>query len=259
MARPVRVHVYGGIYHVIMRGNAREPIFFDSDDRRQLNGIIAEGLDRYNCRIHAFCWMTNHIHAVVQVAERPLSEFMCWSASRYARFINRKRDRSGHLFERRHKVIVVNDDAYLLELVRYIHLNPVMAGIAVSPARYTWSSHRGYLGTQRTEWLTTTGVLSCFSSSVSTARKRYQEFMAQRHSWQPNEKVALCKDSDALLGSSELSLAPGKPIEKSVVEILIARLVAEYCSNHGLDPAVLLVLVGNAKRPGPGQISAIKQ
>ena len=162
MGRPNRVHVDGGIYHVIMRGNAREPVFFDDDDRRQLNDIIAEGLGRYHCRLHAFCWMTNHIHAAVQVSDRPLSEFMCWSASRYARFINRKRDRTGHLFERRHKAFLVRDDAYLLGLVRYIHLNPVRAKLVSTPEEYLWSSHLAFMGAQTIEWLTTRGVLSCF-------------------------------------------------------------------------------------------------
>ena len=160
MGRSKRVHVNGGIYHVIMRGNAREPIFFDSDDRRQLNGIIAEGLVRYSCRLHAFCWMTNHIHAVVQVSTRPLSEFMCWSASKYARFVNRKRDRTGHLFERRHKAYFVKDDAYLLGLVKYVHLNPVKTRAhrnkppeeRVERLRsYPWSSYAGYIHESKSE------------------------------------------------------------------------------------------------------------
>ena len=146
MARPLRVHVDGGMYHVILRGNDRKPIFFDSDDRQQLNRIIAEGLNRYNCRLHAFCWMTNHIHAAIQVSDRPLSEFMCWSASHYARFVNRKLGRSGHLFERRHKAILVKDDAYLLELVKYIHQNPVKANLVNLEIDWEYSSAKDYAG-----------------------------------------------------------------------------------------------------------------
>lgn len=239
MARPVRVHVDGGIYHVIMRGNAREPIFFDSDDRHQLNGIIAEGLDRYDCRLHAFCWMTNHIHAAIQVSDRPLSQFMCWSASQYARFVNRKRNRSGHLFERRHKAILVKDDAYLLELVKYIHLNPVRAGLVASPERYIWSSHRGYLGTQNVDWLTTRGVLSCFAGSIAVAREGYREFMNQNQSWQPLQDKNSC-DEEAILNSSELSMRRRRTIAEEDVGKRIAELVAEYCSSHDIDPAILL-------------------
>lgn len=239
MARPARVHVDGGIYHVIMRGNAREPIFFDGDDRHQLNRLIGEGLDRYDCRLHAFCWMTNHIHAAIQVADRPLSGFMCWTASQYARFVNRKLSRTGHLFERRHQTVLVRDDAYLLELVKYIHLNPVRAGLVASPERYPWSSHRGYLGTQNIEWLTTRGVLSCFAASIAVARERYREFMNQDQSWLPDQDRISCNGEEATLNSSELSMCIRRPTAEEDVVKRIAELVAKYCSSHDIDPAIL--------------------
>ena len=223
-----------------MRGNAREPIFFDSDDRHQLDRIIAEGLERYGCRLHSFCWMTNHIHAAIQVSDRPLSGFMCWSASQYARFVNRKRSRTGHLFERRHKAILVKNDAYLLELVKYIHLNPVRAGLVASPERYIWSSHRGYLGTQNIAWLTTRGVLSCFAGSITVARECYQDFMNQNQSWQPHQDKDSCDKEDANLSSSELSMRRRRTIAEEDVGKRIAELVAEYCSSHDMDPAILL-------------------
>lgn len=240
MGRPIRVHVDGGIYHVIMRGNAREAIFFDSDDRRQLNQIIAEGLGRYDCRLHAFCWMTNHIHAAIQVSDRPLSEFMCWSASRYARFINRKRGRTGHVFERRHKAFHVKDDAYLLGLVKYIHLNPVRAGLVSSPENYLWSSHRAYLGMQKNGWVTTRGVLSCFAGSATVARECYREFMDQNQSWHPNENDNSTEIEIMPLKSGELSMRPRHDHTEEGVGKCLGELVTEYCSMHNLNPAVLM-------------------
>ena len=239
MGRPIRVHVDGGIYHVIMRGNAQEPIFFDGNDRSRLNEFVAQGLDRYNCRLHAFCWMSNHIHAAVQVSDRPLSEFMCWSASRYARFINHKRGRTGHLFERRHKALLVRDDAYLLGLVRYIHLNPVRAGLVDAPEDYLWSSHRAYLGTQTIEWVTTRGVLSCFGASVSTSRTHYRKFMKQDSCWLPDEIEVSIEAEREALSTGELSMQPrGVPSDEDI-DKFIDNLVAEYCSEHNLNPAAV--------------------
>lgn len=239
MGRPNRVHVDGGIYHVIMRGNAREPIFFDANDRSQLNKFVAEALDRYSCRLHAYCWMNNHIHAAVQVSHRPLSEFMCWSASRYARFINLKRGRTGHLFERRHKAILVRDDAYLLELVRYIHLNPVRAGLVSAPENYLWGSHRAYLGTQTIKWVTTRGVLGCFGASIATSRRHYRKFMQRDSCWQPDENEVPAEGEELALSTGELSIQPRSVLPEKDVDKFIGDLVAAYCSEHNLNPAAV--------------------
>jgi len=240
MGRPIRVHVDGGIYHVIMRGNAREPIFFDGNDRQQLNQIIADGLERYDCRLHAFCWMTNHIHAAIQVSDQPLSGFMCWSASKYARIINRKRGRTGHLFERRHKAFLVRDDAYLLGLVRYIHLNPVRAGLVSSPEEYLWSSHRAYLGIEKVEWVTTRGVLSCFADSVAVALACYRDFMHQSQCWLPFEDKDSTENEAMSLSTGELSMWPRRDRTEEDIDNRLGELVTVYCSTYGLNPAVLM-------------------
>ena len=254
MGRPIRIHVDGGIYHVIMRGNAREPIFFDSNDHRELNQITAEGLERYNCRLHAFCWMTNHIHAAIQVSDRPLSEFMCWSASKYARFINRKRGRTGHLFERRHKAFLVRDDAYLLGLVRYIHLNPVRSGLVSSPEQYLWSSHRAYLGAQNVKWVTTRGVLSCFAGSAAVARERYREFMDQNQCWHPYENEDCTEDEAMSLTSGELSMWSRRDRTEEDIDISLGELVTVYCSMYDLNPAVLM---GSGRQRQAARVRAV--
>ena len=129
MPRKPRLHVPGGLYHVILRGNDRQNIFFDTEDRRRWESLIEEGLRRYKHRIHAYCWMTNHVHMAIQCHDVPLSGFMSLVASRYARSTNKKVNRTGHLFERRHRAILVQADSYLKELVRYIHFNPVRSGL----------------------------------------------------------------------------------------------------------------------------------
>jgi REP element-mobilizing transposase RayT len=146
--------VPGGLYHVILRGNGRQTIFFDADDRRRWESLIEEGVSRYAHRIHAYCWMTNHVHLAIQCHDIPLSKFMGFVASRYARSTNKKINRSGHLFERRHRAILVQADSYLKELIRYIHQNPLRAGMVDDLTDYQWSSHLAYLQGKQPNWLT---------------------------------------------------------------------------------------------------------
>ena len=127
MPRRPRLHLHGGFYHVILRGNGRQAVFFDAEDHEQWQLILYQGLTRYRHRLHAYCWMTNHVHMAIQAGAEPLDGFMGFVASRYARILNRKTGRPGHLFERRYRAILVQQDTYLKELLRYIHLNPVRA------------------------------------------------------------------------------------------------------------------------------------
>ncbi len=177
MARKPRVHVVGGLYHVMLRGNRGEDIFFSDEDRYHLYLLIQEGIERYGYRIHAFCLMDNHLHLAVQVAEVSLSKIAQNLSFRYTRWVNKAQSRVGHLFQGRYKAILVDANTYLLELVRYIHLNPVRARMVSEPGAYAWSGHRAYLGQERVPWLTTDWVLGQFSKRRSSARERYRRFV----------------------------------------------------------------------------------
>ena len=144
MARPLRLHVAGGFYHVTLRGNHRRPIFFTDADRDLLEEVLAEALDRGAARVHAYCWMSNHLHMLVQVADVPLSRLMLRVASRYARTVQIALATTGHLFERRYPALLVDADSYLLTLLRYIHLNPVRAGLVGDAQLYRWSSAQAH-------------------------------------------------------------------------------------------------------------------
>ncbi|NNF67819.1 MAG: transposase [Gammaproteobacteria bacterium] len=225
----------GGIYHVVLRGNACEPIFFHEKDRNQLNHMLAEGLQRYQCRLHAFCWMTNHLHAAIQVSNQPLSGLMCWLGSRYARYINRSRSRTGHLFERRHRAELVADDEYLLNLVRYIHRNPVKAGLVADPAEYPWSSHRCYLGTETLSWVTTRAVLCCFSDSTVKARRQFLQFMTAGTDWTPTEKKQAPTHEGEVLRTDELAMTClVRPTHRELVTRL-DEIVKTYCESAGIN------------------------
>lgn len=175
MARRQRLHVPGGFYHVTLRGNHRKPIFFQASDRDLLDRLVANSLERLVARLHAYCWMTNHLHMVVQVSDVPLGRVILRIASAYARIVQLRLETTGHLFERRYHAVLVDADSYLLTLLRYIHLNPVRAGLASDPAAYPWSSHQTYLGTRKQSWVTTEFAMRALSPDSDRALARYQE------------------------------------------------------------------------------------
>jgi REP-associated tyrosine transposase len=141
--------------------------------------LVQDGIDRFKHRIHAYCWMSNHIHMLIQVSEVPLSKLIQNLSFRHARYINKKLSRKGHLFQGRYKAILVDAENYLHELVRYIHLNPVRAGVVRNPQDYEWSGHQCYLGITRKSWLTVEYVLSQYSKGEGAAQRRYEEFVLE--------------------------------------------------------------------------------
>ena len=179
MPRKPRIHLPGGFYHVMLRGNGGQDIFLDPQDGRLFLDILAEAAGRFGLRIHAWCLMPNHAHLLLQVGADPLARVMQRLTQRYTSRINKREDRAGHLFQGRYKAVLVDADSYLLELVRYIHLNPVRAGLAASPDAWRWSSHRAYLGRESLAFLSTDDLLGRFAGQRKTAIKRYRAFIAE--------------------------------------------------------------------------------
>jgi putative transposase len=177
MARKPRLHYIGAVYHVMVRGNSGQNIFVDKKDRYRFYLFLQEGVEKFGHRIHAFCLMNNHVHLATQVGDKPLSRIMQALCFRYTQWVNSRQKRVGHLFQGRYKAIVVDADAYLVELVRYIHLNPVRAKLVKNPENYPWTGHRAYMGLEQLPWLTTEWVLSQFAQRLKTSRTRYGEFV----------------------------------------------------------------------------------
>ena len=237
MARKPRVHYPAALYHVIMRGNARQDIFFDDEDRCRFYLLLQEGIERYGHRIHAFCLMTNHVHLAIQVGEVPLSRIMQNLTFRYTRWVNWRQNRSGHLFQGRFKAILVDADSYLLELTRYIHLNPVRAGMVQSPEEYPWGGHRAYLGKDTIPWLTTDLVLSQFAGTKAQARRQYGEFVAQGKGEGHRQEYHSGADSDSrILGSDTfigdvLAQAEARPKQR----IGLDDIIMPVCRKYGIE------------------------
>jgi len=180
MPRKTRIHVPGAFYHVTLRGNHRQDIFFCDDDRRLLNGIVAEVIEQLYARVHAFCWMSNHVHLLIQVSDTPLWRIMLRIASRYARQVQRRFHTTGHLFECRYHAVLVDADEYLLTLIRYIHLNPVDARMVANADAYAWSSHHNYTGSRRDPWVTTEFALGMLHRDGERARELYRRLLDDR-------------------------------------------------------------------------------
>jgi len=179
MARKPRLFFPGAVYHVILRGNAGQDIFYRDKDYLRFYFYVEEGRERFKCLIHAFCLMRNHVHLVLQIGEISISRVLQNLSQRYTGWVNRQKRRTGHLFQGRYKAILIDADRYLLALVRYIHLNPVRAGITRVPEDYRWSSHRAYLAREQLSWLTTSMVLSQLSTASSVARRKFQAFVLE--------------------------------------------------------------------------------
>lgn len=203
MARRPRIHVPGGFYHVTLRGNHQLPIFFEARDPPLLNDIVARALLKYEARLHAYCWMTNHIHLLVQSGESPLGCFMRQVASEFARRQQWHLPTSGHFFERRYHATLIDHDAYLMAVVRYIHLNPVEAGICTDPADHEWSSHHEYLGARHGSWVTTDFVLRAFDETRTRAIEAYRTFMNVREIPDWAAKLEFGAEAAELLGDGQ--------------------------------------------------------
>lgn len=177
MGRPPRIHVPGALYHVISRGNQRQTIVKSDSDRHTYLRLLAETWRRHAFRLYAFVLMGNHVHLILEVGTSPLAKIMQTLQYRYTRYFNRTYRTKGHLFQGRYTAILCEKDAYLLELVRYVHLNPVRAKLVKQPAQYPWSSHRAYLGRSESPYVDTKFVLGQFARTRGTAVRRYTAYI----------------------------------------------------------------------------------
>lgn len=178
MARPLRLELAGGLYHVTSRGDRREAIFLNDADRLVWLEVFAQTCKRFNWVCHAWCLMDNHYHIVVETIEGNLAQGMRHLNGVYTQTFNRTHKRVGHVFQGRYKAIIVEKDGYLLELARYVVLNPLRAGMVKDIADWHWSSYAAMLGTQAApEWLQTDWILGQFSSQRRRAINLYIDFV----------------------------------------------------------------------------------
>jgi REP element-mobilizing transposase RayT len=179
MARPLRIEYPGAVYHVTSRGNARQSIFIDDVDRQVFLEVLGNVVKKYNWLCHAFCLLDNHYHIMVETQDPNLSLGMRQLNGVNTQRVNIRHHRVGHIFQGRYKAILVEKNEHLLELCRYIVLNPVRAGMVSEPRQWQWSSYTATAYAIKTsDFLTITWILGQFAKKTNEARKIYRKFVA---------------------------------------------------------------------------------
>ncbi|MEO0292705.1 MAG: transposase [candidate division WOR-3 bacterium] len=180
MSRPLRIEFSGAVYHITSRGNGKEDIFFDDSDRKLFLSIFWEVVKREKWICYAYCLMNNHYHLLIETPKPNLSEGMRQLNGNYAQKLNYKRKSVGHIFQDRFKSILVEKENYLLELCRYIVLNPVRAGLVEAPEEWEWSSYKAMIGLVKPpELLNISWILSNFDEDLEKAMERYKKFVLE--------------------------------------------------------------------------------
>lgn len=204
MARPLRIEYEGAFYHVTSRGNERKEIFRVKDDYERFKHYVSEAQDKYDFLLHGYVLMTNHYHLILETNKANLHQIMHYLNGSYTTYFNRMNGRSGHLFQGRYKGIVIDVDNYLLELSRYLHLNPVRAGMVKRPEEYAHSSYRLFIGLgEKKEGIVSRdriwGMISGDRRRAPQKYRRYVEEGMKKESRNPLKTLY----GGAILGSGE--------------------------------------------------------
>jgi REP element-mobilizing transposase RayT len=178
MARPLRLEIEGGVYHITNRGNARQLIFLDGGDKQKFLETLNSVVERFNWLRHAYCLMDNHYHLMVETPDGNISGGMRQLNGVYTQSFNKRYKSVGHLFQGRYKSILVDKDRYLLSLCRYVVLNPVRAKLVKSPNAWQWSSYKATIGkAKKPPFLTADWILSQFGDNKADAIADYKKFV----------------------------------------------------------------------------------
>lgn len=186
MARSLRIEYPGALYHITSRGDGQENIFLSDEDRALFTTLLSEINARCSWLCYAFCLMSNHYHLLIETPEKNLSKGMQLLNGIYTQKFNKAHRRVGHVFQGRFKAILVEKDSYLLELCRYIVLNPVRAHMVETASDWEWSSYNDTIGlSSKFPWLSTELILNLFHADLSNARKKYKQFVLEGISAEP--------------------------------------------------------------------------
>jgi REP element-mobilizing transposase RayT len=225
-----------GFYHVTLRGNHRQPIFVRDSERSLLNKIVAREIEKYGARLHAYCWMTNHLHLIVQVGSIPLGRVIQQIASQYARAFQINLQTTGHLFENRYHATLIDTEAYLLEALRYVHQNPLRARMVAAVADYPWSSHAAYMHPGSDRLVTTDFALGLLSSDLARAVIQYRTFIDELPAAETALELAALEEGAPFLGRAEFMArhAPSPALAPKLATLLQAA-----CRHFGVSKTVL--------------------
>lgn len=201
MSRPLRIEYPGAWYHVMNRGRRRENIFLSPADYQTFIKVLQETTDGWNLKISAYCLMSNHYHLLVHTPDGNISRCMRHINGVYTQRFNRQHKKDGQLFRGRYKSVLVDADSHLLEVLRYIHRNPLRAGLATKLDDFAWSSHHGYISNARKwNWLHKDLLLAMLSERKSGRKSAYSDFVSQDET-KEIERFYSLKNLPSVLGS----------------------------------------------------------
>jgi putative transposase len=262
MARPLRLEFEGALFHVTSRGNERSPIFRDDRDRAKFLEIMGGIASVSRWIVHAYCLMGNHYHLLLETPRPNLSAGMQRVNGRYTQWFNRRHRRSGHLLQGRFKAILVERDPHLLELCRYVVLNPVRAGMAASAGSWPWSNYRSTAGrASAPPWLEVGWTRSQFSSTTSRALELYRKFVAEgkgarspmlevRHQVYLGGDEFLESVDDRLRGKTIAEDVPAR--QRAPAPVTLAAIRTQVGREFGVEPDAL-----SRRRGGEDKMAAI--
>ena len=246
MARPLRLEFAGALYHVTSRGDGREDIFLADQDRLAWLETLAQVCARFNWTCHAYCQITNHYHVVVETPDANLSKGMRQLNGVYTQRFNRLHQRTGHVFQGRFKAILVEKDGYLLELARYVVLNPLRANMVRRVEHWSWSSYAATCGQiPKPDWLQTDFILSQFGVQRARAIAKYIAFVHEGKGlpsvWsQLQAQVYLGSDVFVKKMQAEVDMKPTLTEIPRLQRRALARALSDYARMHERDEAIAL-------------------
>ncbi len=238
MARPLRIEFAGALYHVTSRGDGRDDIFLADEDRTLWLDVLGHVCERFNWVVHAYCQMGKHYHILIETPDGNLSKGMRQLNGVYTQRFNQSHNRVGHVFQGRYKAILVQKDAYLLELSRYIVLNPVRAGMVRSARDWPWSNYRATAGmSEPPNWLETDWILASFAERKQEARTAYRRFVShgknQPSPWE-ELKNQIYLGSDAFVNTMQRKMGGNRRLSEipKTQRRLVARPLSWYFEKH---------------------------
>jgi len=223
LARKPRLEYPGALYHVMCRGNNGEFILTEKEKPIYLT-LIKKYKERYDFKLYAYCIMDNHVHLLIETGETPLSRIMQGIQQSFTQQYNKKYNRTGHVFQQRYKAQLCDKERYLLQVIKYIHYNPVEAGIETG-LDYRWSSHGSYVYGKHNQLVDLSFVLGIFSENRVTAHKQYRAFMNIKP-----DKIELKIDEPDKPGNNEINRIVGRDIR-----IDIDTLIDIVCKEAGVS------------------------
>jgi putative transposase len=245
MPRKPRVEYFGAFYHVITRGNQRQNLFHDDKDREFYLDRLEQYRKRYRFTIYAYVLMSNHVHLLIETGKTPLSKIMQGLQFSYTRYFNRRYRKIGHLFQGRYRAIICDREEYLLELVRYIHLNPARMKRPSAVGEHRWSSHGAYLGAASVVKVDTPSVLERFSSRVGRAREGYLRFIKEGEGQGHDERYYETVDQrflgdDRFVKEIDKKVGEDREVEPKMRRVKFSALLNAIAEQHGAEAKTLV-------------------